>query len=685
MFISKIKIENFRLFGSGDHAFVLHLNPGLTALVGENDAGKTAVIDALRLTLGTRDQEYFRLEPTDFHQPSDGGNRAEQILICCTFEALTAQDRGAFAEYLTYRKTGAITETILHITWIAKRNEKEGPTRRYLPIEWRSGAEGDGPLLDPGARFLLMATYLRPLRDAERAMSAGRGSRLSQILQHTKEIKSKGEPFKRKENSTPDPTKLSVLGLGDWASYLLGESEGIKNTRKTLNTDYLYPLSFSGDPLDARISVTGSSDDATRLRQLLEKLEVSLSAAGLTDESLSRGLGSNNLLFMACELLLLATEEEGFPLLLIEEPEAHLHPQRQLRLMGFLQEQVKNRRADGQQIQIIVTTHSPNLASDIKLENLVLIRDGKAFPMAREMTKLEPSDYSFLERFLDVTKANLFFARGVIIVEGDAENILLPTLACLIKRDLREHGVSLVNVGGVGLRRYANIFLRANPTKDGEVSIPVACVTDVDVMPNCAPWIVGKLKQGEAIPKLDKSNRRWRVKQDFPGDALATRRKAIEVKASGQRVKTFIADEWTLEYDLAFSGLGEDVWIAAHLAVNDEKIHSGKVSVDTESASARVTFAELTNKGFSKEELASHIYAQLVNEGVSKAITAQYLAEILKDRFRNGELTDQTLRGMLPSYLLKAIAYVTRPFDDGSSVSTGGKESLSNGGEAASA
>jgi len=53
MFISKIKIENFRLFGSGDHAFVLSLNPGLTALVGENDAGKTAVIDALRLVLGT--------------------------------------------------------------------------------------------------------------------------------------------------------------------------------------------------------------------------------------------------------------------------------------------------------------------------------------------------------------------------------------------------------------------------------------------------------------------------------------------------------------------------------------------------------------------------------------------------------------------------------------------------------
>jgi putative ATP-dependent endonuclease of the OLD family len=685
LFISKIKIENFRLFGSGDHAFVLDLNPGLTALVGENDAGKTAVVDALRLLLGTRDQEYLRLEPTDFHRPSDLGNRTEQILIRCTFEGLTAQDRGAFAEYLTYRRSSAAVETVLHVTWTAKRNEKEGTSRRYLPIEWRSGSDGDGPLLDPSARFLLTATYLRPLRDAERAMSAGRGSRLSQILQHTDEIKNTGKPFKKTEDPNPDPTTLSVLGLGDYANYLLGESQGIKNTRKKLNTAYLSPLSFSGDPLDARISISGSSDDATRLRQLLEKLEVSLGAAGLTDQTLGRGLGSNNLLFMACELLLLTTEVEGFPLLLIEEPEAHLHPQRQLRLMGFLQDQATKPRADGQQIQIIVTTHSPNLASDIKLDNLVLIRDAKAFPMARERTKLVPADYRFLERFLDVTKANLFFARGVVIVEGDAENILLPALARLIGRDLREYGVSIVNVGGVGLRRYANIFLRAEPGKDGEVSVPVACVADMDVMPDCGPWILGKLKEGEAIPKLGESKRKWRVKQDFPGNDLASRRDAIKAKASGQRVKTFVADEWTLEYDLAFCGLGEYVWIAAHVAANDERIHAGTTSVETEAVSARNSFAELTAKGFPKEELASHIYAQIASDGVSKTITAQYLTEILEESFRKKELTIQTLRSKLPSYLVHAIAYVTRPFEEGGTSGSVGERVADNGGEVSSA
>jgi putative ATP-dependent endonuclease of OLD family len=74
MYIAEVRIENFRLFGSGDSAFILPLNPGLTALVGENDAGKTAVIDALRLVLGTRDQDVLRVDPVDFHQATRGAS-----------------------------------------------------------------------------------------------------------------------------------------------------------------------------------------------------------------------------------------------------------------------------------------------------------------------------------------------------------------------------------------------------------------------------------------------------------------------------------------------------------------------------------------------------------------------------------------------------------------------------------
>ncbi|MFG1420457.1 ATP-dependent nuclease [Roseixanthobacter liquoris] len=661
MFISEIRIENFRLFGSGERTFVLPLNPGLTALVGENDAGKTAVIDAIRFVLGTRDQEVLRVEPTDFHQPAGGGERVDQIVIKLTFRGLTSADRGAFAEFLTYEQVNGKTDTSLIVMWVAKRNTKESTSRRVLPAEWRTGVSGEGPLLDLGARSLLTATYLRPLRDAERAMSAGRGSRLSQILQHTKEIKETGVAFDRGNEPNPDPRKLSVLGLGDYAGYLFGESDGIKETRKKLNDEYLKPLSFANDMLNARIGVSGSQDDAIRLRQLLEKLEVTLAAFENEESAHARGLGSNNLLFMACELLLLAAESDGFPLLLIEEPEAHLHPQRQLRLMSFLQEQAEKVRPDGQQIQIIVTTHSPNLASDLRLNNLALIEGGRAFPLCEGKTKLSKSDYRFLERFLDVTKANLFFARAVLIVEGDAENILLPVIARLLGRDFHHYGVSMVNVGGVGLGRYARIFMREDPQKDGVINIPVACITDMDVMPDNAPWIVGKLKQNEIIPPRPPSRRQWRVKGDFPGDGLEARRKERKEKASGQRVETFVADEWTLEYDLAFFGLRGPVWYAACLALDDDNVQAGKVSQEDVIKACGSDFKTLVAQKLDRPTFATHVYAKFEDEGASKAVAAQYLAGQLEKLVEKGKLDAAGLLKRLPPYVISAIEHVTAP------------------------
>ena len=657
MYIAEIRIENFRCFGSGESRLILALKAGLTALVGENDTGKTAVIDALRFVLGTRDQEYFKVQESDFHCPPGSAERCTEISIRCRFDGLTVRDKSAFAEYLTFVERGGNRDAMLYVNWSAKDIAGAQSTKRFVSVEVRSGKNRDGPSLDAGARSLLRATYLRPLRDAERAMSAGRGSRLSQILQHTSEIREMGEDFDPEAGGQVDTEKLSVLGVGDYASALLRDRDGIKAARERLNENYLSPLSFSGDNLTAAIDVSPSGDKETRLRQLLEKLELELRDPHTSDAILNRGLGSNNMLFMACELLLLSAEEDGFPLLLIEEPEAHLHPQRQLRLMQFLQEQAEKPRPDGQKIQIIVTTHSPNLASTIKLSNLVLLNDGKAFPLHDEATELEASDYCFLERFLDVTKANLFFARGVVIVEGDGENILLPALAHLVDRDFTEHGVSLVNVGGTGLRRFARIFQRKDLESDGTVCVPVACIADMDVMPDCAPVITGRVEACSNLP--DKTARRWRIKSDFKADELSARRDAIREKAGGQNVKTFVSDQWTLEYDLAYAGLGKDVWVAAKLAGADDQINSGKKDLADVVTEAEEGFAALDD-GRSAEELASHVYA-LFTTGTraSKAVVAQYLANRLEKRVGDQELNAETLKAILPPYLMAAIEYVT--------------------------
>jgi putative ATP-dependent endonuclease of OLD family len=267
------------------------------------------------------------------------------------------------------------------------------------------------------------------------------------------------------------------------------------------------------------------------------------------------------------------------------------------------------------------------------------------------------ADYSFLKRFLDVTKANMFFARGLMIVEGDAENILMPSLARLLKRDLTENGVSIVNVGGIGLRRFSRIYQRKEPVMSGVIGVPVACVTDLDVMPDCAPEIVGKVEPGNAWP--EKAKRHWRVKSDYQGNGLDVRRKEIRDKASGQKVETFVAVEWTLEYDLAYAGLAQDVWIAIHLARADEKIHVGAVTVASVEAEAKASFASLAD-GLSKDVLAANVYARFTTgSAVSKATVAQYLAAGLERRQEEEELSPEAWRGLIPQYLCRAIDHVT--------------------------
>jgi putative ATP-dependent endonuclease of the OLD family len=115
MFLAELRIENFRIFGEGKDALLLSFKPGLTALVGENDTGKTAIMDAIRFALGTRDQEYVRVEESDFHQPPDGSARKTEIRIRCKFADLSPTDMLAFPEYLTYVEEGGVTNPIFYI------------------------------------------------------------------------------------------------------------------------------------------------------------------------------------------------------------------------------------------------------------------------------------------------------------------------------------------------------------------------------------------------------------------------------------------------------------------------------------------------------------------------------------------------------------------------------------------
>lgn len=335
---------------------------------------------------------------------------------------------------------------------------------------------------------------------------------------------------------------------------------------------------------ETKESAFGVNDN--NLKNILEKLELSIK------DEINPGLGTLNRLFMASELLHLHKKNwAGIRLGLIEELEAHLHPQAQMQIIEALQKE--------KDIQLILTSHSPNLGSKIKLENLILCDNSYAFPMGEEYTQLDKDDYKFLERFLDATKANLFFAKGVIMVEGWSEEILIPTIAKrlkeqgVIRKNLTEAGISIVNVASTAFQRYAKIYLRKDYLSN-RIETPVAIITDVDI------------RAFEEIIETDQDGKHNKIylKQDeatVVEESIKETTK-LEAKFNKQNVKSFIAKDWTLEYALykspSLNGLFKKVLIEVHPNVDpdDIEVELGK---------------KLINKTLHKTELAYQLASKI--------------------------------------------------------------------------
>jgi putative ATP-dependent endonuclease of OLD family len=155
MYLSSISAENFRGFESTH----VTLNKGLNLLVGENDAGKTSLIDAVRLVLDTNSAEWVKIKYSDFRSGST------QLKISLKFYGLSARDAGAFAEYLTFEQNeGGVVQTLLHITLTASINEVQTNNSQGIQTEIRAGSDEEGPHLDQDTRLYLSTTYLKPLR-----------------------------------------------------------------------------------------------------------------------------------------------------------------------------------------------------------------------------------------------------------------------------------------------------------------------------------------------------------------------------------------------------------------------------------------------------------------------------------------------------------------------------------------
>ena len=691
MYLSILKLWNFRKYCAGandEPGLVVYFHEGVNVLIGENDSGKTAIVDAIRYVLRTQSGEFIQFDEKDFYQDVDG-NRKDEFKIECVFDGLNDQDSGLFWEWLSWNEDK--TRYILKVWLYVKRKDN------VINPTFSAGIEGQSERMDVEARELLKVVYFKPLRDALTDMTHGYKSRLAQILGAHDLFKTRKDEH---GNITKHKLENDYENLKKEIENYFKEGGNGEVVTGGINDFLKEHFLLKGDPRYAQIRLTGGE-----LSEILRLLDLIM-------EGNKSGLGTLNLLCIAAEMLLFNNQKKGLKLALVEELEAHLHPQYQLRLIEYISTLQTNE-------QFILTTHSITLASKIEIEKLIVLKGKDAYPMSSEYTMMRPADYKFLERFLDATKANLFFAKGLIMVEGDAENLLIPALAELIERPLPRDGVSVVNVGSTAYKRYVSIFMR----KDGRsFGMPIAIVSDLDEraleyydnnsedrkIPKY--WLKKTLRHDlEAISNevnYDEIATAWRSKTAFENDikkhktgnfgpvgetmdrmkGLLTEEKETELNEevlsqiraekttllesaiNVDRIKIFLPKSWTLEYEIAGSKLYRLLATAIKAAQKEEGNPELTITDETIMALWNEVKHDYPDGHEPTKEETYKLFKPLNESSVSKAITAQYLAGMLlgelppvsngvvtKDELKQIVITDQKFE-----YLVKAIEHVTQ-------------------------
>lgn len=610
MYISKVSIRNYRNFMNSNFEFV----KGINTIIGENGSGKTNLFRAIRLILDDNLYRYaYKLDENDFNR-NIGSWKGHWIIISLEFSELSDDESiqslfihgvgnidGDKVEKATYnlffRPRAGIRKKLSEI----KEGDKEELKAILAKItiddyETKFTGKSTVDFNNEDAYKELVGDFQKVKFDFEIDESKF-GINIPNQLSVSKEvsftfIKALRDVVSDFHNNRTNPL-LTLLRnqsgkineeefkpISKRVRKLNEKIEALSDVQK-IRTDIKGTIkeavgeTYSPSSLSIKSSL---SDDAEKLLQSLRLF------IGEPNESHEGGihelsLGGANLIYLTLKLLeykYQINKDRFANFLLIEEPEAHIHTHIQKTLFDNL---------DFGETQIIYSTHSTHISEVSKISSMnILAKKQNHAEVYQPAKNLDPKDITKLERYLDAVRSNLLFAKGVMLVEGDAEEILIPIMVKkVLGVSLDELGISLINIRSTGFKNVAQIF------HEDRIKRRCSIITDLD----------------KAIEEKDKGAEK---------KGSERKKKLYIFSKDNEWIKIYCA-EYTFEVDFVAERNEHEVkQLISEIYTDTKTINKAKNDIDSEEAidyGKRVlTMANNVGKGWFAIMLGKHISFQ---------------------------------------------------------------------------